>query len=164
MKVVIATKNPHKLEGISLAFRDFFPKDDIQISSIKVESGVDEQPFNDNVYLGARNRVENAQKVTKTYDFIISCESGIIEQFGNFFNVQIVYIIDSSKKEAWGISQGFQIPNKYIPKIKETNLKTLFDEIFNEHGGISMLSYGQLSRSKLIYEGTKMALSGFNWL
>lgn len=163
LKVVIATKSSLKISGISEAFRKFFPEEKVVIETVNSSSEVEEQPINDNIFIGAQNRLKNAKELSIDYDFIISCESGLLQQFSKWFNVQIVYMENSNGKIAWAISNGFEIPEKYIQEIKETNLKEVLDKLFEGTGGISILSNGLLSRSRLIEEATIVALSKFNW-
>lgn len=163
MKILIASKSKIKIEGISDSFRKFFPKEEIIVESVEAESEVSSQPINNDVFKGAKNRLENAKKSEIQYDYIVSCESGLLEQFGNWFNMQIVLIENDEGIQAWANSAGFQIPDKYIPQILETSLKEVFDNIFECNGGISLLSNGISSRKKLILDATIMALSKFNW-
>ena len=57
MKILIATKNQGKIEGTKRALSNYF--DNIEIEGIPVESNVGEQPLNDEIYIGAKNRVKN---------------------------------------------------------------------------------------------------------
>lgn len=57
MKVLIATKNQGKIEGAQKALLQYF--DNVDIEGIPVESNVSEQPVNDEIYAGAKNRVRN---------------------------------------------------------------------------------------------------------
>lgn len=57
MKILIATKNKRKIEGAKRAFLRYF--DNVEINSVAVESNVAEQPVNDEIYTGAKNRVNN---------------------------------------------------------------------------------------------------------
>ena len=63
MKVIVATKNPGKIEGARRALKNYF--DDFEIQGIPVESNVSEQPVNDEIYIGAKNRVKNLKKYAK---------------------------------------------------------------------------------------------------
>lgn len=60
MKILIATKNQGKIEGAKRALLKYF--DNIEIEGIPVESDVSEQPVNDEIYIGAKNRVKNLKK------------------------------------------------------------------------------------------------------
>lgn len=63
MKVLIGTKNPGKIEGATQAFKNYF--DDFDIDGISVSSNVSEEPVNNEIYEGARNRVNNLMQYVK---------------------------------------------------------------------------------------------------
>ena len=63
MKVLIATKNQGKIEGAKRALENYF--DNVEIQGISVESNVSEQPVNDEIYNGAKNRVKNLKMYAK---------------------------------------------------------------------------------------------------
>ena len=89
--VRVASKNSVKLYAINTAFKRFFK--DVKIISKDVESGVAAQPVNDDVFKGAKNRLE-ALKDDSDYDYLVSCESGLTSLAGHWFNVQVVMIED----------------------------------------------------------------------
>lgn len=63
------------------------------------------------------------------------------------------------------MSQGFQIPNKYIEEIKETELGNVMDKLFSKNelnkgkGGISFLTHGDTTRVDLTRNAFIMALT-----
>ncbi len=63
MKVLVATKNQGKIEGAKRALENYF--DNVEIQGIPVESNVSEQPVNDEIYSGAKNRVKNLKMYAK---------------------------------------------------------------------------------------------------
>ena len=60
MKILMGTKNPGKIEGARQAFEKYF--DNIEIEGISVESEVGNQPVNEEILQGAKNRVKNLKK------------------------------------------------------------------------------------------------------
>lgn len=62
--LVIATTSEDKIEGIRRGFLEYFPKEEfeIKIYSGKIESGVPDQPFGNDTYQGAYNRIDNIKK------------------------------------------------------------------------------------------------------
>ena len=60
MNILIATKNQGKIEGATRALRHYY--DDVNIIGIPVDSNVPDQPVNNEIYQGAKNRVENLKK------------------------------------------------------------------------------------------------------
>ena len=85
--LVIATTSQDKIEGIKTAFLNYFPADEYEITiySGKTDSGVSEQPFGNETYQGAYNRINNMRKqYNKFFDsqginvnYYVSCEAGI---------------------------------------------------------------------------------------
>ena len=154
MKILMGTKNPGKIEGAKQAFEKYFDK--VEIEGIPVDSNVGDQPVNEEILQGAKNRVKNLKKYAinnnMEADFYISSEAGITNLLGEWIDINIVVIEDSKGFQSMGTSQGFQIPDKYIDEIKETELGKVMDKIFSEKelgkgkGGISFLTKSEVSR------------------
>ena len=167
MKILMGTKNPGKIEGARQAFEKYFT--DIEIEGISVESEVGNQPINEEIFQGAKNRVKNLKIYAKENgieaDFYISSEAGITNLLGDWIDINAVVIEDSKGFQSVGTSQGFPIPEKYIEEIKETELGKVMDKIFcgNElgkgKGGISFLTKNEISRIDLTRNAFIMALT-----
>lgn len=160
MKVAIATSSPEKIAGVKCAFLRFFhmKESEIEFFFRKIESGVPEQPFNEETYEGALNRVNGARKVFEEMDFYISSEAGIENAFGQYFNVQVVCIFDSkSQTYFWGKSAGWCIPNEDINEIRQSNL----DSYLKGKGitRIEELLGASNSRGAAVAQATEFALS-----
>ena len=63
MKILMGTKNPGKIEGAKLAFEEYF--DNVEIEGISVNSEVSDQPINNEIFQGAKNRVKNLKEYAK---------------------------------------------------------------------------------------------------
>ena len=63
MKVLVATKNQGKIEGARRALSKYY--EDVEIQGITVESNVPDQPVNEEIYKGAKNRIINLEKICK---------------------------------------------------------------------------------------------------
>ena len=161
MEIAIATTNQTKIRGIANAFRSCFPECNPKINSLKVESGVGRQPIEDDVFIGAENRLNNL-KAEVSAEYYVACESGLLKQYGTYYNVQIV-LIEHKGVRKFGISPAFPIPEEYLEEIINTELGEVFDKIFEGKGGVSILTNFQTNRIELIKYSTIMALSGFNW-
>ena len=85
MKILIATKNPGKIEGAKRAFLNYF--DDITIEGIPASSDVGEEPVNDELYNGSNNRVENLKKYAKdnSIDYIYLYSFSLNEKAKDFY-------------------------------------------------------------------------------
>ena len=169
MKILIGTKNPGKIEGAKLAFEKYFK--DVNIEGISVDSEVSNQPINEEILVGARNRVNNLKKYAKENnikaDYYIASEAGITNSLGEWYNINLAYIEDINGYISSGISQGFPIPDKYIEKIKLIGLGKVMDELLNGNelakgkGGISFLTKGEVSRIELTENAFIMALTKY---
>ena len=160
MKVAIATKSLDKIEGIKKTFSRFFEinETEVEVYATSVESGVSEQPFENETYQGAQNRTNNIMKEFSNMDYYISCEAGIDVNFGKYFNVQVVCIYDSkSKTYLWGKSAGWMIPSEDIDVIRQRNV----DIYLREKGlnSIDELLGPDNARSIAVTHATELALS-----
>ena len=167
MKVLVATKNPGKIEGAKQAFEKYF--NNINIEGISVSSDVGDQPINGEILQGAKNRVKNLKEYAINNnieaDFYVSSEAGITDLLGEWIDINAVVIEDSKGFQSVGTSQGFPIPDKYIDEIKETELGKVMDKIFSGKelgkgkGGISYLTKDAVSRIDLTRNAFIMALT-----
>lgn len=160
LNVAIATNSPDKIKGIKAAISRFFllKETEINVFSKAVSSNVPEQPFGNETYEGALNRVNKIREEFPQMDFYIACEAGIENALDEYFNVQVVCIYDfMSKKFFWGKSAGWSIPKDDINEIKETNL-----DVYLRKKGISSIDEllgASHSRSEAIAEAVELALA-----
>lgn len=166
MKILIGTKNPGKIEGAKQAFEKYF--DNVEIEGVQVSSNVGDQPINEEILQGAKNRVKNLKEYAINNnieaDFYISSEGGITNLLGEWIDINVVVIEDSKGFQSIGTSQGFPIPDKYLDEIKQTELGKVMDKIFNGKelgkgkGGINFLTKDEVSRIDLVKNAFIMAL------
>ncbi len=169
MKILIGTKNPGKIAGAEQAFLEYFR--DVEIEGIPVSSDVSDEPLNEEIYIGAKNRVNNLMQYAKENnieaDYFLGIESGITKNLGRWTIVNVAVIKNKDGEESWGNSPGFPVPDKYVDEIIKTDLGQVMDKIFNEKeirlgkGGISFLTHDKISRIDLTKEAFIMALTKF---
>ena len=167
MKILMGTKNPGKIEGAKQAFEKYF--DNVEIEGIPVSSNVGDQPIDEEILQGAKNRVKNLKEYAKNNnieaDFYISSEAGITNLLGEWIDINAVVVEDSKGFQSVGTSQGFPIPEKYIDEIKATELGKVMDKIFEGKelgkgkGGINLLTKDAVSRIDLTRDAFVMALT-----
>lgn len=167
MKILMGTKNPGKIEGAKEAFEKYY--NDIEIEGISVDSEVGDQPVNEEILQGAKNRVKNLKEYAKNNgieaDFFIASEAGITNLLGTWLDINLVVIEDKNGFQSVGTSQGFPIPEKYIEEIKNTELGKVMDKILDGQelgkgkGGISILTKGEVTRIELTKNAFVMALT-----
>ena len=62
MKVIVASKNPVKINCTKMGFRQVFPNLAVEVEGINTSSVVADQPMtNQETLIGAKNRAMNAQ-------------------------------------------------------------------------------------------------------
>lgn len=170
MKVLIGTKNPAKIEGARKALSKYF--ENIEIEGIRVESNVGEQPVNDEIYKGAKNRVKNLKEYAKKNkveaELYLAIESGITNSLGRWMITNIAVIEDNTDFESYGTSPSFPVPDRFVRKIIETDLSQVMNEVFtkdderhNKGGAIQLLTYNNLSRIDLTEYAFIMALTKY---
>lgn len=166
MKVLMGTTNPGKIEGAKRAFLKYF--EDVEMEGFKTDSEVGNQPFDKDIFKGAKNRVKNLKKYAEENnieaDFYIASEAGITNLLGDWIDINVAVIESKDDIQSVGMSQGFEIPEKYIDEIKQTELGKVMDKIFSGNdlakgkGGISFLTKDEISRIDLTENAFIMAL------
>ena len=166
IKILIGSNNKAKIEGAKLAFEKYFSN--IEILSENIPSNVNDQPLNDEIILGARNRIKGLKELNKKdIDFYISSEAGLISIGETWLNINMGIIEDSNGYESIGTSQGYMIPKNKLELIKEKTLGVVMDEIFNSKGlnksigGIKFLTLGEMTRIQLVRDSFILALIPF---
>ena len=170
MKVLIATKNQGKIEGGKKALQNYF--EEVEIRGIPVESNVGEQPVNDEIYIGAKNRVKNLKVYAKENgieaDLYLSIESGINNSLGRWMITNIAVIEDNADFESYGSSPSFPVPDRFVQEIIDTDLSQVMNKLFEEDnerhnrgGGIQLLTHNKVSRIDLTQMAFMMALTKY---
>lgn len=97
-------------------------------------------------------------------DFFVASEAGITNLLGEWIDINAAVIEDKNGFQSIGTSQGFQIPEKYVDEIIETELGKVMDKIFSKNnlntgkGGINFLTHSEISRIDLTENAFIMAL------
>lgn len=170
MKVLIGTNNTGKLQGAKEALSYYF--EDFSIEKINVESEVGEQPVNEQILQGTKNRINNLKIYAKEnnldVDFYLAIESGISNQLGEWINLSIAGIEDKNGQTSFGTSAGFPIPERYIEEIMQTDMSKVFNKLFtydeerhNQAGTVKIFTKGVISRIELTKSAFVMAITTF---
>ena len=166
MKILMGTKNPGKIEGARRAFAKYF--ENVEVEGYPTSSDVGDQPFDKEIFEGAKNRVKNLKKFAKENkieaDFYVASEAGITNLLGDWIDINVAVVESKDGLQSVGVSEGFEIPEKYIDEIKEKELGKVMDRIFSGNelakgkGGISFLTKDKISRIDLTENAFIMAL------
>lgn len=176
--IVIATTSNDKIEGIKEAFLQYFPESEfeIKIYSGKAESGVPEQPFGNDTYQGAYNRINNIREKYETVlkeqgisaDYYVSCEAGIDDTNKTIIKGKVTSIYASeqivciytpkSDLYSFGKSSAWTIPDDDIEEIKSTDL----DQYLRRRhcSGLHDVGDGRyISRKEAVRQGATSAIA-----
>lgn len=168
MKLIVASKNPVKIEATLEGFQSMFPEEMIEIEGISAESGVSDQPLTDEETLrGAENRAKNAKALFPDADFWIGIEGGLEEIDGKHAAFAWVYVL-SHKKEGKARSASFFLPPKVSSLIREgMELGDADDQVFGssnskqKNGAVGLLTGNVMVRKTLYIPAVVLALIPF---
>ncbi len=169
MKVLVGSKNPGKVQGAKNALEKYYQN--VEVIGVKVPSGVSEEPIDDEIYQGAKNRVEAlivyAKENNIDADFFMAVESGMTNRLGKWMITNIAVISGKNGKMSYGTSASFPVPEKMVQKIQTETLGNVMDELFDQSnlhsgtGGVGLLTHGVITRIDLNTQAFIMALTEF---
>jgi len=166
MKIVVASKNPVKLNAARAGFESFFS--DVEVNGVVVDSGVSDQPMSDDETLnGARKRAANARAEHPEADFWVGIEGGVHRDDNGLTAFAWIVVCG---REITGESRTttFRLPpgvNELIDRGYE--LGTANDMLFNAHnskqqsGAVGLLTNNAITRTQLYVQAVQLALIPF---
>lgn len=165
--VAVGSKNKTKTAPVKEVFSKHFQK--LKVVAVDVESGVSEQPMSDDEsFLGAKNRAQNALKKVKNADFGVGIEGGIHEYPYGHFERSMVVIMDRKGDFGIGATGGLALPPKIVKHIKNgKNLEQAVDALFGTKeigegiGMFGVMTKGVVTRSSGTVHGVAFALARF---
>ena len=120
-KVLIASRNPVKINATKKAFEDVFT-DRFEFEGVSADSLVSDQPMsNDETLKGANNRIQNIQHLEA--DYFVSIEGGVdllnnkYEAFA-WIVVQIRTKLEKQKQQPFHCRKKFQIFSKRVMSLE----------------------------------------------
>lgn len=168
IKVIVASKNPVKIECAQKGFSKVFPSNQIIVKGVSAPSGVADQPMTDEETLtGAKNRAENAKEAQPEADYWIGIEGGIAEPFKSMEAFAWIYII-SKDREGKARTASFDLP----PQIQELihqgiELGVADDMVFKrsnskqKNGAVGILTHNLIDRAEYYEPAVILALIPF---
>jgi inosine/xanthosine triphosphatase len=170
MVILVGSKNPVKIESVNEAFLNYFP--DIELRGIDVNSGVPDQPINDDTFQGAQNRADALFLLNETSDlgadFMVGIEGGIMEICGKWFSFGCICIRNKEGKTSFGTSSHFPLPKQIIDELLNgIELGKVIDNLTNQSnskqktGAIGFLTKNIITRRDLYTQGIITALIPF---
>ncbi len=124
MIIGLTSENNLKLNAVITAYS--FINEPFKVVGYSADSGVGEQPVNEQTLLGARNRIADVKSRVEGLDRIISIENGIFQENGEWLDKAVVVIYDlNHNKEFIDYSDSVIFPGVYVEKARQIG----FDEI-----------------------------------
>jgi inosine/xanthosine triphosphatase len=166
--IVIASKNPVKIQAVFEAFQDVFPEEEFVYESVTVPSGVSDQPSSNAETLeGALNRAHRSREKFPDADYWIGVEGGVQEEFGAMTSFAWV-CIKSPKGLGKARSGTFMLPEPIAALIRQgKELGEADDIIFQQRnskqsaGAVGLLTQGVIDRTSLYKHAIILALIPF---
>ena len=168
MKIIIASRNPIKINATKLAFEQMFPDNLFQFDGVSISSDISDQPMSNNETLnGAMNRSNNAKLECMDADYWIGIEGGV-EKIDNEMQVFAWIYIQSKEMVGKARTATFDLPKKIIELIDSgMELGDADDIIFNrrnskqKNGAVGILTKDLIDREKYYTHAIIMALIPF---
>ena len=167
-KIVVASKNPVKINATKIAFGKMFPDVDFEVVGVSVPSGVNDQPLSsDETKRGAINRASNVQKEVPDADLWVGIEGGL-EKIGDDMDAFAWIVIKSSDRLSFSRTASFFLPRKTVELINSgIKLGTANDILFQrtdskqKGGAVGILTDGVSTRTSYYIEAVVLALIPF---
>lgn len=167
-KIIIASKNPVKINAALIAFKKMFAEEEFQIEGISVPSGVKDQPNSDFESLqGALNRAHNASEAAPA-DFWVGMEGGVEEKNGDMKSFAWIVIKSKNGQIGKACTGAFCLPPRVAELIKAgKELGEADDIVFGlknskqVNGAIGILTGDIVDRTKFYADAVLLALIPF---
>ena len=167
-KVVVASMNEAKIQGVKLGFTRMFPDETFDFQSVKAASNVPDQPWGrDQTLDGAKNRVAHARTLIPHADFWVTNESGVEEFDGGVYVVNWVIVFDGTTLSKT-LTASFELPCAVADYVRSgMEVTEGFEAVFGPAAakdgiaGIGHLSAGNIPRAELIAMAVVTALIPF---
>ena len=167
-KVIIASKNPVKIQAVQDGFEKMFPDQAFEFVSVSIPSNVSGQPLcSDETFLGAKNRADNASNEVKDADFYVGIEGGV-EHVESEMEAFAWVVIKSAGKYGKARTGTFFLPKQVVELIKEgKELGEADDIVFKrnnskqKNGAVGILTGDVIDRTKYYTEAVILSLIPF---
>jgi len=164
MLVSIGSTNPTKINAVKSALQIIGLEYDLV--AVSVSSGVSNQPFCDETFVGARNRAIRSLLEAHA-DLGIGIEGGICVEKNRLVAFAVVYAVNKNGKENFAKSASFTLPAKIAELIyRGIELGSATDLAFSTHdskhksGAVCILTK-YIDRTRLYVDPVIMALYPF---
>ena len=168
MRVIVASKNPVKINCTESAFKKAF-SEAIDIEGISVPSDVSDQPMTDaETLLGAKNRALNARNAEPNADYWIGIEGGIHQNPQGEMHAFAWVYIKSFNQEGKAKTASFELPKKIAELVNQgVELGIADDMVFDrsnskqKNGAVGILTNDLIDRANYYEPAVILALIPF---
>lgn len=168
VNVIIASRNPVKIEAAKMGFQEIFPGQSFRFEGISVASGVSDQPMsNAETYSGAEQRALNARNSAPNAQYWLGIEGGIEENDGEMQAFAWIVIL-SGEKKGKSRTASFYLPEKVVGLVKKgMELGVADDKVFGKsnskqkNGAVGILTGNVITRATYYREAIILALIPF---
>lgn len=169
MRVVVSSTNPVKLAATRDAFSTCFKSAEIDLISVRVSSGVPDQPMSDDeTRHGAEFRAAEARSEHEDAEFWLGIEGGIEVVAGQFLASAWMVVLDPNGKRGMSRTPSLPLPPR-IKLLVESGLELgdANDQVFSTYnskqagGAFGLLSEGRYTRRSIYAQTITIALIPF---
>jgi inosine/xanthosine triphosphatase len=164
--VIIASENPVKIEVAKRVFSQLLPSEQFEFEAILAPSGVPDQPFEEQTFLGAQNRLAYIIKARQDADYWISQEGGLFKEGTTLYNEACIMVRDKNGMEGKSLTARLYIPKEIVALVqggKELGHAgdAFFGTVNIKHGNglIAALTNNSITRADYYTQAATIALS-----
>lgn len=166
-KIIVASKNPVKIQAAKDAFERFFASA-FEAEGVSIPSNVPDQPIGDEeTYTGALNRAKGAQNTYPEADYWVGIEGGITTTRGEMETFAWMVVLGKNGK-GHARTAGFFLPPRVAELVNQGyELGDADDIVFGSSnskqktGALGLLTKDVLTRHELYLPAIMMALIPF---
>lgn len=166
--VLIASRNPVKINAVTAGFQKMFPDQSFHFEGISVASEVSDQPMSSQeTKEGAYNRVKNAKAALPTADFWVGIEGGI-EKVADEMEAFAWIVISSTQKNGKAKTGTLYLPKAVTTFIEAgKELGEADDIVFGstntkqKNGAVGILTGDVIDRTSYYTQAVILALIPF---
>ena len=168
MKVIVASKNPVKINCAEIGFSQLFPDEEITVEGVAASSGVADQPMtNEETLQGAKNRANHVKNEIPDVDFWVGIEGGIEDTNDGMEAFAWVVILSKDQTGQSRTSTFYLPPRVRALVLQGIELGHANDQVFKEHnskqkgGAVGSLTNGFIGRTAYYVQPVVLALIPF---